>query len=303
MKYPLPAAAATEARNPASLHIDTLSTLQLVHVINEADAQVPAAVASQAPAIARAITEISDRMRQGGRLIYSGAGTSGRLGVLDAAECPPTFSVPPGMVIGIIAGGNRALTNAVEGAEDDSQQGAADVTALQLTSLDSVMGIATSGRTPYVLGAVTAARNAGCLTLGLACNEGSALAKAVDIMITPVVGPEIITGSTRLKAGTATKLVLNTLTTGIMIQLGKTFGNLMVDLKATNEKLQDRAVRIVAEITGLPRSEAADVLAQSGGEVKTAVVVQRTGLTPTQARQRLQDCDGQLRAALEQSSM
>ena len=158
MKYPLPAAAATEARNPASLHIDTLSTLQLEHVINEADAQVPAAVASQAPTIARAITDISDRMRQGGRLIYSGAGTSGRLGVLDAAECPPTFSVPPGMVIGIIAGGNRALTNAVEGAEDDSQQGAADVAALQLTSLDSVMGIATSGRTPYVLGAVTAAR-------------------------------------------------------------------------------------------------------------------------------------------------
>jgi N-acetylmuramic acid 6-phosphate etherase len=269
--------------------------------MNAADAQVPAAVASQAPAIARAITEISDRMRRGGRLIYSGAGTSGRLGVLDAAECPPTFSVPPGMVIGVIAGGQRALTTAVEGAEDDSQQGAADLQALGLTPLDSVMGIATSGRTPYVLGAVGAARAAGCLTLGLACNSGAALASAVDIMITPVVGPEIITGSTRLKAGTATKLVLNTLTTGIMVQLGKTLGNLMVDLRATNEKLQDRAVRIVAEITDLPAAEAAAVLGQCAGEVKTAVVVSLTGLGPEQARERLQLCDGHLRRALDTS--
>lgn len=299
VKYPLPAAAATEARNPASLNIDSLSALELVEVMNAADAQVPAAVASQAPAIARAITEISDRMRRGGRLIYSGAGTSGRLGVLDAAECPPTFSVPPGMVIGVIAGGQRALTTAVEGAEDDSQQGAADLQALGLTPLDSVMGIATSGRTPYVLGAVAAARAAGCLTLGLACNSGAALASAVDIMITPVVGPEIITGSTRLKAGTATKLVLNTLTTGIMVQLGKTLGNLMVDLRATNEKLQDRAVRIVAEITDLPAAEAAAVLGQCAGEVKTAVVVSLTGLGPEQARERLQLCDGHLRRALE----
>ena len=298
VKYPLPVAAATEARNPASLKIDTLTPLQLVQVMNEADAAVPAAVASQAPAIARAITEISGRMRQGGRLIYAGAGTSGRLGVLDAAECPPTFSVPPGMVTGVIAGGLTALTNAVEGAEDDSRQGAADLLALNLTSLDSVMGIAASGRTPWVLGAITAAREAGCLTLGLACNAGSVLADAVDIMITPVVGPEIITGSTRLKAGTATKLVLNTLTTGIMVQLGKTLGNLMVDLKATNEKLQDRAVRIVSEITGLAGSQATEILQQCSGEVKTAVVVSLTGLSPAEARQRLQSCAGQLRQAL-----
>jgi N-acetylmuramic acid 6-phosphate etherase len=293
VKIPLPPSAATEARNPASRNIDSLSALQIAELMNQEDAKVAAAVALEAPTIAAAIDQISSRMQRGGRLIYQGAGTSGRLGVLD-----PTFSVPPGLVIGIIAGGRAALTSAIEGAEDRWEEGARDLEPLTLTELDTVMGIATSGRTPYVLGGIQFARTRGCLTLGLACNHGSALAEAVDLMITTVVGPEVITGSTRLKAGTATKMVLNMLTTGTMIRLGKTYGNLMVDVTATNEKLRDRSTRIVAELTSLSCEDAAALLDFCGGEVKTAIVSQRLSVSPKHARQRLMACGGHLRAAL-----
>ncbi len=298
MKIPLPPSAATEARNPASRNIDNLSSLQIAQLMNQEDAKVAAAVALETPTIAAAIDQISSRMQRGGRLIYQGAGTSGRLGVLDASECPPTFSVPPGLVIGIIAGGRAALTSAIEGAEDHWEDGAKDLEPLALTELDTVMGIATSGRTPYVLGGIQFARKRGCLTLGLACNHGSALSDAVDLMITTVVGPEVVTGSTRLKAGTATKMVLNMLTTGTMIRLGKTYGNLMVDVTATNEKLRDRSVRIVAELTSLSCEDAATRLDFCGGEVKTAVVTQLLSVSPENARERLAACGGHLRAAL-----
>jgi N-acetylmuramic acid 6-phosphate etherase len=295
----LPANAATEARNPRSTHIDQLSTSELVALMNREDGSVAAAVAAESGAIALAIERVAECMRRGGRLIYVGAGTSGRLGVLDASECPPTFSVPQGLVIGLIAGGSRALTSAVEGAEDDREAGASDLAAVGPGDNDAVMGIAASGRTPYVLGALKLARQRGCLTLGFACNPSSVMAASVDIMITPLVGPEILTGSTRLKSGTATKMVLNMLTTGVMIRLGKTYGNLMVDLNASNEKLRDRAVRIVIELTGLSREDAELVLRRCGGEVKTAIVCARQGLEPEAARERLLLAGGQLRAALQ----
>ncbi len=214
------------------------------------------AVASQAEAIARGIEVIAERLRNGGRLVYVGAGTSGRLGVLDATECPPTFNAPPGLVVGVIAGGSTALTRAVEGAEDRPEYASRDLTSISLSAADVLVGIATSGRTPYVLGAVDYARSLGAFTIGLSCNPDSDIIGRVDLAITPVVGPEVLSGSTRLKAGTATKLVLNMLSTGAMVRLGKTFGNLMVDLRATNEKLKHRTNRIVREATGLDRAEA-----------------------------------------------
>jgi len=290
---------ATEVRNAASASIDSLSPQQIVDLMNAEDRLVAAAVATQSSQIAAAIEAVTSRLQQGGRLIYVGAGTSGRLGVLDASECPPTFSVPRGLIIGLIAGGPQALTTAVEGAEDDREAGRRDLSALQITGLDTVMGIAASGRTPYVLGALDLARSTGCLTLGLACSPASPIESVVDIMITPVTGPEILTGSTRLKAGTATKMVLNMLTTGTMIRLGKTYGNLMVDLNASNEKLRDRAVRIVADITGLSRDDASQVLNTCGGEVKTAVVAARRHLSPEASRKALSKAGGQLRRALE----
>lgn len=290
---------ATEGRNAASVSIDSLTPLQIVELMNAEDKQVAAAVAANSSQIASAIEAVTARLRQGGRLIYTGAGTSGRLGVLDASECPPTFSVPRGLIIGLIAGGPQALTTAVEGAEDNREAGRTDLAALQITSRDAVMGIAASGRTPYVLGALQLARSTGCLTLGLACTPNSHLEAAVDIMIAPATGPEILTGSTRLKAGTATKMVLNMLTTGVMIRLGKTYGNLMVDLHASNEKLRDRALRIVAEITGLPQNDAAEVLRNCSGEVKTAIVAARRGLSPEDARIVLRTAEGQLRKALQ----
>src|SRR5439155_11899905 len=223
----------TEGRNPSSSNLDELTALEIVRLMNAADAAVAAAVATQAEAIARAIDVIADRLRRGGRLVYVGAGTSGRLGVLDATECPPTFNAPPGQVIGIIAGGPAALTLAVEGAEDHPEFGEQDLKALNFTSQDVFVGIATSGRTPYVLGAADYARRVGAATIGLACNTDAELGAHVDLMIQPVVGPEVLSGSTRLKAGTATKLVLNMLSTGAMVRLGKCYGNLMVDLRAT----------------------------------------------------------------------
>src|SRR5262245_53394530 len=234
----------TEARNPASTDLDRLTPLELVRLMNAEDARVIPAVASQAEAIARAVEVIADRLRAGGRLIYTGAGTSGRLGVLDATECPPTFNATPGQVIGLIAGGPSALTRAVEGAEDRPELADHDLAAVHVSAKDVVVGIATSGRTPYVLGAVAYARRIGAFTIGLSCNADSDLIPEVDLAITPVVGPEVLSGSTRLKAGTATKLVLNMISTGAMVRLGKTFGNLMVDLRATNEKLRHRTNRI-----------------------------------------------------------
>lgn len=298
MQVPLPPSASTEARNQASMSIDSLSALEIVQLMNQEDARVASAVATESASIAQAIDLIAARFRVGGRLIYMGAGTSGRLGVLDASECPPTFSVKPGMVIGLIAGGKAALTSAIEGAEDRRAEGTTDLQQLGLTANDVVMGIASSGRTPYVMGGLEYARSVNASTIGFACNAGSALIPLSDIMITPIVGPEVVTGSTRLKAGTATKMVLNMLTTGAMVLIGKTYGNLMVDLTATNEKLKDRSQRIVSELTGLAAADARALLLQCEGQVKTAVVAHQGHVSPEQARQILLDHGGHLRRAL-----
>jgi N-acetylmuramic acid 6-phosphate etherase len=288
----------TEGRNPASENLDQLTPSQLVRLMIAEDARVVPAVAAQAEAIARAIEVIADRLRAGGRLVYAGAGTSGRLGVLDATECPPTFGAPPGQVIGLIAGGPSALTRAVEGAEDRPELAERDLEALGLGAGDVLVGIATSGRTPYVLAALEYARRLGAFTVGLSCNADAELAPRVDVAITPVVGPEVLTGSTRLKAGTATKLVLNMLSTGAMVRLGKAYGNLMVDLRATNEKLRARANRIVRQLTRLDRPAAADLLTRCGGELKTALVAHQAGVPPEEARARLATAGGQVRGAL-----
>jgi N-acetylmuramic acid 6-phosphate etherase len=289
----------TESRNPASQNLDRLSPLQIARLMNTEDARVPEAVAAEAERIAQAIEIIADRLRRGGRLIYIGAGTSGRLGVLDAAECPPTFNSRPEQVVGVIAGGNTALTRAVEGAEDFPEYGARDLLSINVSSNDVVVGIATSGRTPYVLGGLQFARQQQAYTIGLSCNPDSQLAAACDLTITPLVGPEVLSGSTRLKAGTATKLVLNTLTTGAMVRLGKTYGNLMVDLRATNSKLVHRSRRIVSQVTGVSIDEAEQLLARCNGEVKTAIVVHLKAIEPDEARRRLETAQGRMRDALE----
>ncbi|MFN3148397.1 N-acetylmuramic acid 6-phosphate etherase [Bremerella sp.] len=288
----------TEASNPASEDLDELSTLELVHLINDQDAGVAIAVGQQSVQIAAAIDAISNRLQQSGRLIYFGAGTSGRLGVLDAAECPPTFSSDPGQVIGLIAGGPSAMTTAVEGAEDSPDLGANDLQTIGLSPKDVVVGIATSGRTPYVIGGLDYARKTGAYAIGLTCNERSELHSHCDLVIAPVVGPEIISGSTRMKAGTATKMVLNMLSTGAMVRQGKTFGNLMVDLRATNSKLHARAKRIVKAATKLSDDAASDLLDECDGEVKTAIVVHQTGESAQQARQMLDEANGHLRQAI-----
>lgn len=292
----------TEAVNPASAKIDTLSALGIVRLMNAEDAGVAAAVGREADAIAQAIDVIADRLRSGGRLVYVGAGTSGRLGVLDATECPPTFSTPPGMVVGIIAGGYSALHSAAEGVEDHPEVAVDDLRRIELSAGDVVVGIATSGRTPYVIGALQFAREVGAFAIGLACNDDSALHNAADLMIAPIVGPEVISGSTRLKAGTATKMVLNMLTTGAMVLLGKTYGNLMVDLKATNTKLAARTKRLVSLLTDASPEQADEILAACDGELKTAVVAIRREVTPDVARQLLTDAAGRLRIALESGS-
>jgi N-acetylmuramic acid 6-phosphate etherase len=289
----------TEQRNPHSEAIDSLSALEIVTLMNREDAQVAAAVHAQAATIAAAVDVIVDRIQRGGRLVYLGAGTSGRLGVLDAAECPPTFSTPPGLVRGIIAGGERALTTAVEGAEDHPEHAVQDLQDDSFSARDALVGIATSGRTPYVIGALTYARQIGAFTIGLACNRDSQLEEVSDLMITPVVGPEVLSGSTRLKAGTATKMVLNMLTTATMVRLGKTYGNFMVDMRATNTKLLARARRIVATLADMSEAEAETLLQRCAGEVKTAIIVQRCQVSPEQARQRLELAHGHLRRALE----
>jgi N-acetylmuramic acid 6-phosphate etherase len=289
----------TEARNSASTRLDELTALQIVRLMNTEDAHVIPAVGAQAESIARAVEVIADRLRAGGRLIYVGAGTSGRLGVLDASECPPTFSSPPEQVVGVIAGGHGALTRSIEGAEDHPEQGEGDLEALHVTDRDAIVGIATSGRTPYVLGAIALARKQGAFTIGIACNDDAELNAAVELAIVPVVGPEVVSGSTRLKAGTATKLVLNMLSTGAMVLLGKTYGNLMVDLRASNSKLRARTNRIVRLLTSVS-VEAADQLLQScGGELKTALVAQLRGVAPEEARARLASAGGQVKKALD----
>lgn len=289
----------TEASNPASAEIDSLSALEIVRLMNAEDATIAAAVAEEAESIAAAIEAVTDRLGDGGRLIYIGAGTSGRLGVLDASECPPTFSTPPELVVGLIAGGRDALTRAIEGAEDHPEQGERDLRDVDLTTRDAVVGIASSGRTPYVIGGLNYARSVGAFTIGLCCNRASDLEAAADLTIAPIVGPEVISGSTRLKAGTATKMVLNMLTTGTMVRLGKTFGNVMVDLRATNSKLEARSRRIVSRLADVDAEQAEQLLAACGGEVKTAIVAQRRHVTPDTARRLLSDAGGHLRRALE----
>lgn len=288
----------TEKRNPATTDIDRMTALEIAHVMNAEDATVAGAVARVVPQIARGIEGIAARLRQGGRLFAMGAGTSGRLAVLDASECPPTFGTPPSLVVGWIAGGPDALTRSIEGAEDSADAGRADAARLGITGADVLVGVAASGRTPYVLGAVAYATEQGALTVGIACNAGTPLERAVAIMIAPVVGPEVISGSTRLKAGTAQKMALNMLSTGAMVLLGKTYGNLMVDVQPTNGKLRRRAVSIVREATGLPAPDAEALLHASGDEVKTAIVAALAGVAPQVARERLAAAGGIVRVAL-----
>ena len=293
--------AVTEARNPASAEIDRLPTLEILRIMNGEDARVAEAVARELPRIAAAVDAIVERLERGGRLIYVGAGTSGRLGVLDAAECSPTFGTPPEMVVGVIAGGERALRESVEGAEDSEEQGHADLALLAVTGRDAVVGLTASGTTLYVLGALAEARPRGALTVGVTCNRGTPLEALADIAITPIVGPEVIAGSTRLKAGTAQKMVLNILSTAAMIRLGKTYSNLMVDLQATNSKLRWRALRIVMEATALSEEEAASLLERCAGEVKTAIVCHLAGVTPEEARMGLEAGRGRVRAVLRRA--
>jgi N-acetylmuramic acid 6-phosphate etherase len=286
----------TERRNPRSSTIDTASALEIVDLIGAEDAGVPAAVAKARLEISRAIELIEAAFRAGGRLIYVGAGTSGRLGVLDATECPPTFGSPPEMVVGVIAGGPPALVRSVEGAEDDVNAAKEAMDSLQVGADDVVVGIAASGTTPFVQAALTRAQSRGARTALVSCSEPPReLAGTCDVCITVLVGPEIVTGSTRMKAGTATKLVLNTLTTGAMIRLGKIYGNLMVDLRAWNDKLIDRSQRIVMETTGLDRGAARRVIDAAEGSVKTAIVMARRGVAKDEAEQLLAEHAGRLR--------
>jgi N-acetylmuramic acid 6-phosphate etherase len=291
----------TEQRNPATTDIDRLSALEIVRVINDEDHRVAPAVAGQLEQVARAVEMAEDTFRRGGRLIYVGAGTSGRLGVLDASEMPPTYGTDPRMVQGVIAGGERAITRAVEGAEDSREDGGAAIDALEVTRDDFVFGIAASGTTPYVHGALTRAAQRGARTGFLLCTPPQEwMLEVYDVVIAVLVGPEVVTGSTRMKAGTATKIVLNTITTGAMIRLGKVYGNLMVDLRATNQKLQDRSERILMETLDLDRASAADLLAEAGGSVKTAMVMRWRGVGRDQATRLLRRAGGRLGEVLGQ---
>ncbi|MGW9134643.1 N-acetylmuramic acid 6-phosphate etherase [Streptomyces sp. NPDC055681] len=288
----------TEAFRPELAEIDRLDTLEIARIMNGEDRTVPTAVAARLPEIAAAIDGTAARMARGGRLIYAGAGTPGRLGILDASECPPTFNTDPSEVIGLIAGGPSAIITAVEGAEDSKELAAADLDALNLTPDDTVVGISASGRTPYAIGAVEHARAKGALTIGLSCNADSALGAAAEHPVEIVVGPELLTGSTRLKAGTAQKLVLNMLSTITMIRLGKTYGNLMVDVRASNEKLRARSRRIVALATGASDEEIEAALAATDGEVKNAILTILGQVDGPTAATLLSASDGHLRAAL-----
>ncbi|MEN8649353.1 N-acetylmuramic acid 6-phosphate etherase [Streptomyces sp. 21So2-11] len=289
----------TEAFRPELAEIDRLPTAEIARIMNDEDRTVPDAVAARLPQIAAAIDATAERMARGGRLIYAGAGTAGRLGVLDASECPPTFNTDPSEVVGLIAGGPSAMVKAVEGAEDSKEFAAEDLDALGLTADDTVIGISASGRTPYAIGAVEHARTRGALTIGLSCNADSALAAAAEHGLEVVVGPELLTGSTRLKAGTAQKLVLNMISTITMIRLGKTYGNLMVDVRASNEKLRARSRRIVALATGAQDAEIEAALAATDGEVKSAILIILGTVDAPTAATLLTEAAGHLRAALE----
>ncbi len=291
----------TEKRNSSSENIDKLSTKQIVDLINSEDALVPAAVARQSKQITAAIDLIVERFRKGGRLFYVGAGTSGRLGVLDASECPPTFGVSPSLVQGIIAGGRRALVRSAEGAEDFPEDGIVAIKNKRVRAKDIVVGLAACGMTPFVHGALKEARQIGAATIFVTCAPEAVEHIPAEIIINPVVGPEVVTGSTRMKAGTATKLILNTLTTGAMIKLGKVYGNLMVDLKATNEKLRDRSVRIVMEMTKLNRPGARRLLARAQGQVKAAIVMHFRRTSLAGALKILEECDQFLRKAIKET--
>jgi N-acetylmuramic acid 6-phosphate etherase len=295
-------ALATEAINPRTRDLDALDVECALRLINDEDALVPAAVRAEIPAIARAVMLAEGSLRAGGRLLYVGAGTSGRLGCLDAAEIPPTFGMEPGFIVGVIAGGDTALRNSVEGAEDVPEAGAAAMVELGVGERDTVIGIAASGRTPFVIGALAAARQRGARTVGLANHRPSELEARADVMIAPMVGPEAICGSTRLKSGTSQKLVLNMISTLTMVRLGKTYGNLMVDLRPTNEKLRHRARRLVAQVAGCSRDEADRLLAAAGGRAKTAMLMGLTGLDAAGAAARLAAAGGRLREAIERAA-
>jgi N-acetylmuramic acid 6-phosphate etherase len=287
----------TESRLDASFRIDEVPTEEMLRLINDQDAQVAGAVRPVIPAVARAVDQVSRRLRDGGRLRYVGAGTSGRLGVLDASECPPTFGVPPDLVQGIIAGGREAVFRTIEGEEDDEEAGVREIRAAAAPA-DAVIGIAASGSTPYTLAALQEARRLGCLTVAITCNPGSPLGAAAEIAIEPSVGPEVIMGSTRMKSGTAQKLILNMISTGVMVRLGKVFSNLMVDMVASNRKLRDRARRIVRIATGAAPVEAARALDEAGGQAKTAIVILLAGASRLQAESALAVAGGRVREAL-----
>ncbi|MDX3774120.1 N-acetylmuramic acid 6-phosphate etherase [Chromatiaceae bacterium AAb-1] len=292
----------SEGRNPETMDIDTLPVLGLLQKINSEDQKVALAVREVLPQIATAVEFIVSAFEEGGRLIYLGAGTSGRLGILDAVECPPTFSVADDMVIGLIAGGEGAIRKAVEGAEDDPELAEADLKALHFTQHDVLVGIAASGRTPYVVGGLQYARAVGARTVAVACNPGSAITQYADVAICPVVGPEVLTGSTRMKSGTAQKMVLNMLSTASMIRIGKAYQNLMVDVQASNEKLYARAVRIVMQATGCEAKQASETLQQTGYKTKLAILHILTGLKLADSQKLLEQNKGQLRRAVREVS-
>ncbi len=289
----------TEQRNPNSINVDSLSALEIVQLMNEEDKQVPLAIEKCLPQISQAVERIVAAFQQGGRLVYIGAGTSGRLGVLDASECPPTFGVSPEMVKGIIAGGERALRHPIEGAEDSKTQAVVDLQTIQFSSKDVLVGIAASGRTPYVIGALEYAKSLGSVTVSIASNPNSAMANIVDIAIDTVVGPEVLTGSSRLKSGTAQKLVLNMLTTASMILMGKCYQNLMVDVQASNEKLKARAIRIVMQATDCDKALAEETLKQADQNAKLAIMMILSGLDRAQAEALLEKHQGKLQLALK----
>ena len=292
----------TEQRNPRSMDIDARSAVEILQIINEDDKLVPLAVEKEIPYIAQAVDKIVEALKNGGRLLYFGAGTSGRLGVVDASECPPTFGTPYGLIEGFMAGGKEAMYRAQEGAEDHENNGAADVLKANVSNVDVVCGIAASRRTPYVIGAVKKAKELGATTLFITCTPRDTFnIESVDIPICPFVGPEVVMGSTRMKSGTAQKLVLNMLTTASMIRMGKIYENMMIDLQMTNKKLVERSKRIVMTITGLDYEEASEYLEKSNGHVKTALVMIRAGVTAEEAKDRLRKSDGFVRKAIEGS--
>ena len=288
----------TEARNPQTMELDSMTPLEIVTAMNREDARVPESIRPQLPNIAQCVAWATEAIRSGGRLIYMGAGTSGRLGVLDAVECPPTFGVSPDVVVGLIAGGERAFVKAVEGAEDSRELGKADLEAIGLTPKDLVVGIAASGRTPYVLGGLAYANSLGCKTAAISCNPGSAVGREARLAIEVAPGPECLTGSTRLKAGTAQKLILNMISTATMVGCGKAYSNLMVDVMQTNEKLVVRAQNLVMEATGVSRDSAKEAIAQAGGSCKLAVTMILADCTVEEAKERLERCGGSVRQAI-----